>query len=223
MAMSYSLFRFKAGLTRTELAIFAGIILVFAAVAIGPILGYLEKARIDRGVESAHTISTLLSQYATDNNGIYPIGEGTPAAGKAEGIALNLLQNNYTPDATVFAVGATVAYGGKAADFSDLTASNMSWDFTAGATATTGITSTDPDLLPTVYTTGETVTYTTAGTGFDLPLSGNGPFGNKGVVVAYKNNSAVFLKGMLSGTTAECPWFISKEFKSAGTYTQIRP
>jgi hypothetical protein len=193
-------------------------------VAIGPVLSYLEKARIERGVESAHIISTLLSQYATDNNGVYPVGEGTSAAGKSEGIALNLLQNNYTPDATVFAVGSTVAYSGKASDFSDITASNISWDFTAGANAATGITSTDPDLLPTVYSTGETVTYpSTAGAGFDLPLSGKGPFGFKGVVVAYKNNSAAFIPATSSGSTALCSGFISREFKGPGPYTQIKP
>jgi type II secretory pathway pseudopilin PulG len=213
-----------SGLTRTELLVLAGIVVILAGVGFGPITEHLEKAKINRAVESARTINTLLSQYATDNNGVYPVGEGTSAAGKSEGIARNLLENNYTPDATVFAVGSTAPYSGKASDFSDITAANISWDFTGGATTSTGITSAAPDLLPTVYGTGENVTYpTNAGTGFDLPLSGNGPFGKKGIVVAYKGNNAAFIQGTASGTTVECPGFISTAFKDAGPYTQIRP
>jgi type II secretory pathway pseudopilin PulG len=213
-----------SGLTRTELLVLVGILVILAGVGFGPITEHIEKAKINRAVESARTINTLLSQYATDNNGVYPVGEGTSAAGKSEGIARNLLENNYTPDATIFAVGSTAPYSGKASDFSDITAANLSWDFTGGATTSTGITSAAPDLLPTVYGTGENVTYpTSAGTGLNLPLSGNGPFGKKGIVVAYKANNAAFIPGTPSGTTVECPGFISTAFKDAGPYTQIRP
>jgi type II secretory pathway pseudopilin PulG len=225
--MSYPLFRSTAanhGLTRVELLVLVGIVVILAGVGFGPISEHLERAKIDRAVESARTINTLLSQYATDNNGVYPVGLGTSAAGKSEGIARNLLENNYTPDATVFAVGSTAKYSGTAADFSDITAANISWDFTGGATTSTGITSAASDLLPTVYGTGETVAYPmTAGTGLDLPLSGKGPFGKKGIVVAYKGNNATFIRGTLSGTTVECQGFISTAFKDTAVYTQIRP
>jgi hypothetical protein len=217
-----------AGLTRVQLIFILGVLLILAVVAVRPVSVYLEKSRINRGVEGAHTLSLLLSQYATDNNGVYPVGEGTSAAGKSEGIARNLLENNYTPDASVFAVGSTEGYSGKASDFSDLAAANISWDFTAGATSTTGITSAAPDLLPTVYGTGETIAYpTTPGAGLDLTLTGNGPFGSKGIVVAYKANNAVFITGTPAGTpagtTVVCPGFISKDFKDPGPYTQIKP
>jgi type II secretory pathway pseudopilin PulG len=229
--MSYPHFRSKAGplldrsgLTWVELFVLAGILVIFAGVGLALMGKWIEHARINRAVESARTINTLLSQYATDNNGVYPVGEGTSAAGKSEGIARNLLENNYTPDASVFAVGSTATYSGKASDFSDIGAANISWDFTGGTNATTGITSEAPDLLPTVYGTGERVAYpTTARTGFDLPLSGNGPFGKKGIVVAYKGNNAAFIEGVLSGTTVTCPGFISTAFKDTGTYTQIKP
>jgi len=214
----------SSGLTRTELLVLVGILVILAGVGFGPIRAYMEKARINRTVESARTINTLLSQYATDNNGVYPAGEGTPAAGKSEGIARNLLENNYTPDASIFAIGSTARYRGTATDFSDFTAANISWDFTGGPTTSTGINSSAPDLLPTVYSTGENVAYPTMpGTGLNLTLTGGGPFGMKGVVVAYKGNSATFVRGTLSGTTAECPGFISAAFKDTGTYTQIRP
>jgi len=211
----------RSGLSRTELLVLIAILLLLALVAWGPINAHLEEAKINRAVESARTINTLLSQYATDNNGVYPVGEGTPAEGKSEGIALNLLENNYTPDATIFAVGSTPPYRGKASDFSDITEENISWDFTAGATATMGITSAAPDLLPTVYTTGETVSYpTTAGAGLNLTLSGRGPFGKKGMVVGYKGNNAAFIVATSAG---QCEGFIPTAYQDTSAYTQIRP
>ncbi len=213
-----------SGFTRTEVLVAAGILVILIVVALGPVSDYFGKARITRAVESAHTINTLLSQYATDNNGVYPVGEGTPAAGKSEGIARNLLENNYVPDAAVFAVGSTVKYSGTASDFSDINAANLSWDFTAGASATTGITSAAPDLLPTVYSTGEKVTYPTApGLGLNLPLTGTGPLGKSGMVAAYKGNNAMFIKATTSGTNLECDGFISTALKATGPYTQIKP
>ena len=214
----------RAGFTRPQLFFLIVVVVLFALVAIGPVSAYLKKSRINRAVESARTINTLLSQYATDNNDVYPVGEGTPAAGKSEGIARNLLENNYTPDASVFAIGSTAKYSGKASDFSDMTAANIGWDFTGGVTPSTGITTAAPDLLPTVYATGESIVYpTTAGTGLDLPLSGNGPFGKKGIVVAYKGNNVAFIEGVPSGTSMTCPGFISKAFKDTAAYTQIKP
>jgi hypothetical protein len=210
----------RSGLSRLETVFLVIVVAVLVAVAYGPVFDYLTNGKMTRGVNGARTISTLLSQYATDNNGVYPTGDGTSGSGKSEGIALNLLQNNYTPDTSVFSVGTTTKYRGSAADFSDLKPENISWDFTTGATATTGITSTAPDLLPVVYTTGEQVTYpTTPGSGFNLPVSGHGPFGVEGVVVAYKANNAVFLQpvnGVASG-------FISTGYKDIGVYTQIKP
>jgi len=209
----------SSGLTRTELLFFAGILLILAALGFGPINDHLKKKRINTAVERARTINTLLSQYATDNNGVYPVGEGTPAAGKSEGVARNLLENNYTPDASVFAVGSTPTYGGKASDFSDLAAANISWDFTAGATATTGITTAASDYLPVLYTTGESVDYTSS---LILSPSGKGPFGHEGIVAAYKGGSALFIPAK-SDEKEIPPAFISSNFKDGGAYTQIRP
>ena len=213
-----------SGLTRIEFLVLVVVLVILAGAGFGPIRSYLEEAKINRAVESARTINTLLSQYATDNNGVYPVGLDTSAVGKSEGIARNLLENNYTPDAAVFAVGSTPRYGGTASDFSDIAGANMSWDFTAGATTSTGITSAVPDLLPTVYSTGESVIYPAiAGAGFDLPLSGNGPFGKSGVMVAYKGGNATFIRATPSGTSLEGRGFIPAAFKDTGPYTQIKP
>jgi hypothetical protein len=212
--------RAKSGLSRLETVFLLVVVLILVAVAYGPVVDYLTNGKVTRAVGSAHTLSLLLAQYATDNNGVYPTGDGTPAAGKSEGIALNFLQNNYTPDASIFSVGSTPKYRGTASDYADLTAENMSWDFTAGTTATTGITSSAPDLLPVVYTTGEKVVYPiTAGTGFDLPVSGVGPFGNEGVIVGYKAANDVFIQA----TGGVAHGFISTSYKGTDPYTQIRP
>jgi type II secretory pathway pseudopilin PulG len=228
--MSYPHFRSTAGqwldrsgLSRVELLVLAGLLVIFAGVGLTLMSKWIEHARINRAVERARTINTLLSQYATDNNGVYPVGEGTSAAGKSEGIARNLLENNYTPDASVFAVGSTATYSGKAPDFSDISAANISWDFTGGATTSTGITSSAPDLLPTVYTTGEVVDYASAkGHGLILSPSGMGPFGHEGVVVAYKGGNALFIPAKPDRKEIP-PAFILSNFKDTGTYTQIRP
>jgi type II secretory pathway pseudopilin PulG len=200
------------------------ILIILAGVACGSISNRMDKAKINRAVESARIINTLLSQYATDNNDVYPVGLGTHAVGKSEGIVRNLLENNYTTDTGIFAIGSTARYGGTASDFSDISPANISWDFTGGVTASTGVTSAAPDLLPMIYSTGESVIYPTPPqTGFDLPLSGNGPFAKKGVVVAYKNNTAAFIPGTLSGTTVKCQGFISTAFKDTTPYSQIKP
>ncbi|MEI9999624.1 MAG: hypothetical protein WDO13_10875 [Verrucomicrobiota bacterium] len=215
--------RHPAGLTRTEILAGLVVLVILIIVSLGPLHAYLEQRRIEHGIDSARAIGLLLSQYATDNNGVYPVGEGTPAMGKSEGIALNLLQNQFTPNTDIFTVGATPAYRGTDKDYADLKPENISWDFTAGATATTGITASTSDLLPVAFTTGELVAYPSPGRGLDLPISGQGPFGNKGVVVAYKGGNAVFIRALITGQTTLAPDFISRDCRAPGPYTQVRP
>ena len=79
-------FTSRSGLTRTELLV--GLSLVFLVTiltSVGPIRHYLKQARINRAVENARTLNTLLTQYATDNNDTYPVGQGTTAEGKSGG------------------------------------------------------------------------------------------------------------------------------------------
>ena len=214
----------ECGLSRVELLVLVGLLAVLAGMGWIWTSGWLEQARVNHAVEGARTLNTLLSQYATDNDGVYPTGLGTTAPGKSEGIARNLLANNYAPDAALFAIGAAAKYAGTSPDFTDLTWANVGWDFTGGATASTGIPSTAPDLLPTVFSTGEKVNYpTTAGAGINLSLSGDGPFGKKGMAVAYKGGNAIFIRGTASGADVICPGFISTAFKDTGPYTQIKP
>ena len=182
-----------------------------------PLPVVLQKAKENAALQTARSINLLEFQYSTDNNSTYPTGA------KAENIAITLLQNKYANDPSIFAIGSACKYTGTTADFSDFTASNIGWDFTAIST-TSGVTSSASDLLPTVYCTGESVTIpTTAGTGLNLTLSGSGVFKNYGIAVAYKGNNASFIKGALSGATAVATGFISKSYNDSTSYTQLKP
>jgi hypothetical protein len=215
----------RAGYSRLQ-AIFA--IVVTAVLLAGlsaELAGYLKLHSTEHAVESARTLDTLLAQYATDNDGVYPVGEGTRAEGKSEGIALDLLLNNYTPNADLFTVGWTPRYSGTAKDYADLAPENLSWDFTAGADATTGIKSDAPDWLPVLYTTGETVDYTMAGNHqYNVEASGNGPFGHQGIIAAYKGGDVRFMPAKPNGPELPLAFFcLLPGDKNTGTYTQIKP
>ncbi|HEX4140370.1 MAG TPA: hypothetical protein VHY09_08490, partial [Candidatus Methylacidiphilales bacterium] len=121
----------RAGFVRSQTIFAVVVLLILAAVLVAYVGNYLKLHGTAHALESGRTLNTLLAQYATDNDGVYPVGEGTRAEGKSEGIALDLLQNNYTPNADLFSVGSTPRYAGDAKDYADLAPENMSWDFTA--------------------------------------------------------------------------------------------
>ncbi len=196
---------------------------VLIALGIGPVTAYLRKNSVANAVESARTISTVLTQYATDNNGVYPVGEGSAALGTSEGIARNLLVNSYAPDATIFSVGSTPSYHGKGGDYTDFGAANLSWDFTAGANVTTGLTSDAPGGLPIVYTTGDKMKYPAGGGSIEATLSGHGPFGSRGIVVANKDMTARFLPRVTTGDGLAAGLTLSQLPSGSGTYTQVKP
>lgn len=220
LALSRRFLSTRSGMTRTELLVLLGILALLAAVSFGPISAHFEQSRINASVEKARNLNILLSQYATDNNEVYPVGLGTSAPGTSEGIARNLLDAKYAQDVGEFALRGATKYSGTAEDYSDFTAANISWDFTSGVNALTGITTSAPDLLPMLYCTGETVTYAT---GANLSLSGKGPFAMKGIVVAYKGNNAVFIPATANETILVARSFISPQFKDKEPYTQIKP
>jgi hypothetical protein len=203
----------REGFTRTQTVFAAIVFLLFAAVVIAEVSSYLTLHGTAHALESAKTLDTLLAQYATENDGAYPTGEGTHAPGKSVGIALDLLQTQFTPNADIFAVGSTTRYAGTDKDYADLVPENMSWDFTAGANTTTGIKTDEPDSLPVLYTTSEMVDYRP---GQNVTLSGHGPFGSRGMIVALKSGAVEYRVGASSV-------FVPADFKGTGTYTQIKP
>jgi hypothetical protein len=219
----------RAGFSRLQ-AIFGTVVLLILLAVLGTTTAsYLKLHGTAHAIESARTLNTLLAQYATDNDGVYPTGEGTRAPGKSEGIALDLLLNSYTPNADIFTVGATPRYSGNAKDYADLAAENMSWDFTAGANVTTGIKSDAPDLLPVLFTTGEMIGLPgnipgTTDMAPDVNLSGKGPFARAGMIVAYKAGNVEFLASSPKGDDLNlCLGVVSPKLKGTGTYTQIKP
>jgi type II secretory pathway pseudopilin PulG len=221
MLVSYRRFSStRSGMSLKELLILLAILVILFAACLGPLTAHFELSRINASVEKAKSLNTLLSQYATDNNDVYPVGLGTSAPGTSEGIARNLLDAKYAQDVGDFALKGATKYSGTAEDYSDFTAANISWDFTGGANATTGITASASDLLPVLYNTGEIITYVA---GSDVSLRGFGPFGHKGIVVAYKGNNAMFIPGSGADVVPGTKGFISPQFKDKGPFTQIKP
>ena len=214
--MTFSRFVSRSGFSRLQAIFAVAVFAILVCVLYAVVSDYLELHGTEQALGSARALNTLLAQYATDNDGVYPVGENTRAEGKSEGIALDLLQNNYTPNAEIFSVGSTPRYAGTAKDYAGLAPANMSWDFTAGANATTGIKSDAPDWLPILYTTGQTVDYRP---GESVALSGNGPFGNRGMIIALKSGAAEYRPASKNIV----PIFVSPDFKDTGKYTQIKP
>jgi len=220
----------RGGFTLVELLVVIGIIAILAGVALGPITSGIEKAKESGGMQGARSINLLLFSYSNDNNQTYPPGNGTAnpmttpptSVGTSAGVAIQLLQGGYATDPTIFALQGSTKYSGTTPGFTDFAAVNIAWDFTGGATTSTGITSAASDLLPVVFCTGETVNYPAASTGLDLTLSGKGPFKNNGLAVAYKSNSAVFIKGTKAGANATAVGFISPSFTDTAVYSQIK-
>jgi type II secretory pathway pseudopilin PulG len=219
-----SLVHRRRGFTRWELLVLVLALAVLFVLGVGPVTSYLRKHSLANAVESARTISTLLGQYANDNNGVYPVGEGTSALGTSEGIARDLLANNYAPDAVIFAVGSTPTYRGKGGTYADLSAANLSWDFTAGASSTTGLKADAPGTLPIVYTTGETVRFPANGGGsVDATISGHGPFGPRGMVAANKDTSVRFFPRTSTGDGLATGLTLAQLPAGTGSYTQVKP
>jgi len=203
----------NAGFSRIQTVFGVVIFVILGAVLFAVAANYLKLHGTAHALENARTLDTLLAQYAAENDGAYPTGEGTRAPGKSAGIALDLLQTQFTPNADIFAVGSTPRYEGTDKDYADLGPENMSWDFTAGANTTTGIRTDEPETLPVFYTTGEAVDYRP---GQSVTLSGHGPFGRRGMIVALKSGAVEYREGASSV-------FVPADFKGTGTYTQIKP
>jgi len=150
---------------------------------------------------------------------------GTATVGTSAYVANALLNNKYANDATVFAIGNTTKYTG-AAPY-DLKSTNIGWDFTAGATNTTGITSAAPDQTPVVFSDigASTTIVAQSGGGYQVQaLPATTPFQQNGVAVAYKSNSALFIKATSVTGGSNVSNFISSSFSDSwANYTVIKP
>ncbi len=222
----------RGGFTLVELLVVIGIIAILAGVALGPITQGLEKAKESAGMQTARTLGLSAFQYSVDV-GTYPGGSNS------EDVCIALVQGQYIQDASIFAASGAQAY--KGTDIKAIGASNIAWDFMAGAaptppaTGSVGLTTSDPDGMPAIFSTGQNVPVPAQGAAAPaIELTNKNPFGNHGMAVCYKSNSAVFIKAQVSGTTATVPgsvtaagspgMFSPSFYVSPGaTYTQLKP
>jgi len=227
----------RSGFTLVELLVVIGIIAILAGVALGPITHGLENAKESAGLQTARTIALADFQYANDNGYSYASGN------TSEDVAVALILGQYVTDPSLFSSSRTTAFSGATSGLTltngtsgGFPASAICWDFivsgttpTPPATVPPGLTTSDPDGMPVVFSTGQTVTVPTQGPGGPIAL-GNGPFGQNGVAVCFKSNSAQFLKATVSGGVADINtnannYLFNASFTTAtgATYKQIKP
>jgi len=226
----------RGGFTLVELLVVIGIIAILAGVALGPITSGIKTAQHNAGMQGSRSIALLCFQYSIDN-GVYPSGTdpttGTAVAGgnTSEGVAQQLLAGKYTSDPTIFYTAAPgknkyIGAGGGGL-YNDFTAANVAWDFTAlQSTGIGGVTSSASDLLPLVWGSGNAkVAYPVGGGGqaLNLQLMNTSQFGQDGVAVTYKSNSATFIRGTSTGGVAMAPSFISASYNDTNTYVDLVP
>jgi prepilin-type N-terminal cleavage/methylation domain-containing protein len=220
----------RGGFTLVELLVVIGIIAILAGVALGPITHGLETAKESAGMQTARTIALAEFQYQTDNSN-YPAGATSGAVAGA------LVSGGYITDVSIFAKDKASAYTGPTSTAGAVTSgldtyATICWDFMAGASNTTGLTTSDPDGLPLVFTTGQVVAvpadYAAA---TPIPMvAANNPYGNNGMAVCFKSNSASFLKAVNQGgtynvqtSTANALFGPSFTAPTGAVYTQIKP
>lgn len=219
----------RGGFTLVELLVVIGIIAILASVALGPITHGLEVAKESAGMQTARTLGLSEFQYSTDN-GTYPGGD------TSEAIAGALLTGQYVTDAAIFALNKGVAYTGTPANAATgMVAANICWDFMTETKTTQatnpGLSTSDPDGLPAVYTTGLNLgtSCPTQGPGPAISLTSTMPFGLNGIAVCWKSNSAQFLKAATGTSGSQINsnannYLFSPSFScTAGAYTGVTP
>jgi prepilin-type N-terminal cleavage/methylation domain-containing protein len=197
----------RGGFTLVELLVVIGIIAILAGVALGPITGAIKKGEQSAGVQTARTLALAEFQYATDNNQVYPYST------TSELIASTLVGAGYVSDPGIFVIsGATqTKFTGTAASitlvtqtpptYSGYAANNVSWDFgVLSSTPAAGLNANVPDETPLVLSdVGAVLVLTGAGPIYSQALTGTSPYGQNGVAICYKSNSAKWLPASQNG------------------------
>jgi prepilin-type N-terminal cleavage/methylation domain-containing protein len=223
----------KGGFTLVELLVVIAIIAVLAGVAFGPITHALETAKENACMQTARTICLSEFQYSVDNGAF-------PGGANSEGVAAALVTGNYVTDPSIFAASKAQAYNGTIASIANMQANNICWDFMCESgqnTAVTpptynGLSTSDPDGMPAVFATGQTVTIPAQGpstTALAVDANGGNPNGTNGVAICYKSNSAFFLKadnvgGSFDINTKVANYMFNASFSCApGSFQQVKP
>jgi len=190
----------RGGFTLVELLVVIGIIAILAGVALGPITGGLKTAKQNTGMQTARTIGLMEFQYSVDNDGAYP---GTGASTRSD-MAKALLLGKYINDPGIFWLG------GQQTKFTGTNASttiadtNVSFGFmvkppSGGTGGNIGLSTSDPDQLPVVWSTGIDFSAPGAPGAQAATTSAASPYSNDGAAVCYKSNSAKFMKADTTG------------------------
>jgi prepilin-type N-terminal cleavage/methylation domain-containing protein len=187
----------KGGFTLVELLVVIAIIALLAGIAIGPITGALKTAKDNAGMQTTHALYIADFQYSIDNSNAFADGADAGAVANA------LLNGGYITDPTIFlitgcktTVKAVPGQGGGNGKSASMTAANSSWDF-MGYTTGTGLTSNDPDQVPLIWATGNTLALPLASAEV-LPVGTDNPFGTDGVPVVYKSGASKFQKASIT-------------------------
>jgi type IV pilus assembly protein PilA len=220
----------RGGFTLVELLVVIAIIAILAAVALPAITGAIKKAQENGALQSAHSLSVGLFQFANDNGYVFPGTTGSVTVTSSTQ-AFNFLVPSYISNTGVFYI--PLATKSKCIT-ATLTSANVCWDFTTESNAgvNIGLNSNDPDTVPLVYTTGTTVTYGMAGqigacTAVNNPTTGSAnPFATDGVAVGFKDGSSAFEPFTPSNVAASSGigWNISSpSFNPVVSYAQLTP
>jgi hypothetical protein len=186
----------------------AGLIFLFAGVAIGQLTG-LPQARRDALMQQGRQIGQCLFSYSTDNvqnNNAYPDGNSSTE------VFQKLIDGNYVSDPGIFYFplpGKVKPVAGQ-----KLKPENVCFDVTCCVDADA------PDGLPLIFATGYKVTYTPGAAA--VPLAKSSP---PAMIVFYKSNSAqVLFPTSAANPDGAIPNFIPASFDPKGkTYRQLTP
>ena len=226
----------QGGFTLIELLVVIAIIGVLASVTVPAVMSGLTTAKENVAMQNSRSIGLLMFQYSIDNSNLYPPdnsnAQGFPVT--SSGAFEQIVTNKYTTSDDIFWLSGGVttgAYKGATPGATGaLGPTNNSWDISGaappGGGAASGITSSAPDQLPLVFTTGNRFTYPTAvGTPAkaDTSTSGANPFPKMGIAVCYKGNNAQFKKvNDPDGVSVDN--FVTASFDPSGTdFVQLRP
>jgi hypothetical protein len=208
-------------------AIIGGITLaILFGLALGPIGPGIKSPRENSTMQQTRQIGLMMFSYANDHEQQYPDGKSSTE------VFQKLVDGQYCSGPSVFyipRIGKTAALPGQ-----KLKSENVCFDVTINLNASSS------DQLPVVFTTGYRVDYIPGGTAVPLKDSPQfnddsrhwwtlekeqAPWEDPGIAVAYKSNSARFLKLEFAPNGDQIiSNFISPNYKPDGkTYQQLTP
>ncbi len=207
----------------------AGILVILAGVALGPIGVGIEHPYSNGAMQNCRTIQLSMFQYSNDNDQLYPDGKSSTE------IFQKLLDGKYLSDPAI--VYLPMPGKVKPVPGERLKPENVCYDITGGVDASSS------DLLPTVFITGYRVGYAPHGTAVPLikpyPIfwlkhrtlsqwwNNDAVDANQepGLAVAYKGNNTIFLKlPNPEAPGAAVPDFVPEKFEAQGqVYRQLGP